>query len=166
MLENEIYTGSIRRTDVSNQISIPKFICAELKIHPGDPFEISYTNEGEIILRPYDAYRYTREDIAKADKAIQTLNDEIEFFVFNKNDVIYSWENRTKSTPVNNCKITQAMNGERIDKIALKNAILELYPHGSLSVDQDEELAIVIIDSMGQEADSIIFNHIWKCIKE
>lgn len=163
MIENEIYTGAVRRIDDLNRVTIPKDICIKANIKSGDPLEVYYTKEGDIILRPYDGYRLIREDIKKADEALQTLNNKINIIVFDKNIVIYSSTQR-KSAPINNYKITQAMEGNEIDEIALDHAILELYPHASLSVNQQEGLAIAIVTSMGHDADTVVFDYLWKII--
>ena len=163
MITNEIYTGAIRRLDDLNRITIPKDICRRTNIKSGDPFEVYYTKEGDIILRPYDAYRFDRENIKKADEVLQTLNNKINIIVFDKNNVIYSSTQR-KSAPINNYKITQAMEENNIDEVALNDAILELYPHASLSVNQQEGLAIAIVTSMGHDADTVVFDYLWKII--
>ena len=156
MITNEIYTGAVRRLDDLNRVTIPKDICIKANIKSGDPLEVYYTKEGDIILRPYDGYRLERENIKKADEVLQTLNNRINIIVFDKNNVIYSSTQR-KSAPINNYKITQAMEGNDIDEIALEDAILELYPHASLSVNQQEGLAIAIVTSMGHNADTVVF---------
>ena len=163
MITNEIYTGAIRRLDDLNRVTIPKDICIKANIKSGDPLEVYYTKEGDIILRPYDVYRCDRENIKKADEALQTLNNKINIIVFDKNNVIYSSTQR-KSAPINNYKITQAMEENDIDEVALNDAILELYPHASLSVNQQEGLAIAIVTSMGHDADTIVFDYLWKII--
>ena len=163
MITNEIYTGAVRRIDDLNRVTIPKDICIKANIKSGDPLEVYYTKEGDIILRPYDGYRLERENIKKADEVLQTLNNRINIIVFDKNNVIYSSTQR-KSAPINNYKITQAMEGNEIDEIALEDAILELYPHANLSVNQQEGLAIAIVTSMGQDADTVIFDYLWKII--
>ena len=163
MIINEIYTGAIRRLDDLNRITIPKDICRRTNIKSGDPLEVYYTKEGDIILRPYDKYRLDRENIKKADEALQTLNNKINIIVFDKNNVIYSSTQR-KSAPINNYKITQAMEGNEIDKVALEDAILELYPHANLSINQQEGLAIAIVTSMGRDADTVVFDYLWKII--
>ena len=66
--------------------------------------------------------------------------------------------------PINNYKITQAMEENNIDEVALNDAILELYPHASLSVNQQEGLAIAIVTSMGRDADTVVFDYLWKII--
>ena len=58
----------------------------------------------------------------------------------------------------------QAMEGNEIDEVALNDAILELYPHANLSVNQQEGLAIAIVNSMGRDADTVIFDYLWKII--
>lgn len=163
MITNEIYTGAVRRIDDLNRVTIPKDICIKANIKSGDPLEVYYTKEGDIILRPYDGYRLERENIKKADEVLQTLNNKINIIVFDKNNVIYSSTQR-KSAPINNYKITQAMEGNEIDEVALENAILELYPHANLSVNQQEGLAIAIVTSMGHNADTIVFDYLWKII--
>lgn len=163
MITNEIYTGAVRRLDDLNRVTIPKDICIKANIKSGDPLEVYYTKEGDIILRPYDGYRLERENIKKADEVLQTLNNRINIIVFDKNNVIYSSTGRV-TAPINNYKITQAMEGNEIDEIALEDAILELYPHASLSVNQQEGLAIAIVTSMGQDADTVVFDYLWKII--
>ena len=163
MITNEIYTGAVRRIDDLNRVTIPKDICIKANIKSGDPLEVYYTKEGDIILRPYDGYRLERENIKKADEVLQTLNNRINIIVFDKNNVIYSSTQR-KSAPINNYKITQAMEGNDIDEIALEDAILELYPHASLSVNRQEGLAIAIVTSMGHDADTVVFDYLWKII--
>ena len=163
MITNEIYTGAVRRLDDLNRVTIPKDICIKANIKSGDPLEVYYTKEGDIILRPYDVYRCDRENIKKADEALQTLNNKINIIVFDKNNVIYSSTQR-KSAPINNYKITQAMEENAIDEVALNDAILELYPHASLSVNQQEGLAIAIVTSMGHDADTVVFDYLWKTI--
>ena len=163
MITNEIYTGAVRRLDDLNRVTIPKDICIKANIKSGDPLEVYYTKEGDIILRPYDVYRCDRENIKKADEALQTLNNKINIIVFDKNNVIYSSTQR-KSAPINNYKITQAMEENAIDEVALNDAILELYPHASLSVNQQEGLAIAIVTSMGHDADAVVFDYLWKTI--
>lgn len=165
MIENEICTSVIRRLDDLHRIVIPKDICIKANIKEGDPLEVYYTTEGDIILRPYDRYRLDRENIEKADKVIQSINSNINIIVFDKDNVIYS-SVQHRTTPINNYKITQAMEGNDIDAIALRDAILELYPHATLWVDHDQAIAIVIVNSMGQEADTIIFDYLWKIIKD
>ena len=165
MITNEIYTSIIRsRLDDLDRVTIPKDICTKANIKSGDPFEVYYTKEGDIILRPYDAYRLNRENIKRADKVLQTINNKINIIVFDKNNVIYSSTGRV-TTPINNYKITQAMEGNDIDEVALNDTILELYPHANLSVNQQEGLAIAMVNSMGREADTIIFDYLWKIIK-
>ena len=163
MITNEIYTGAVRRLDDLNRVTIPRDICIKANIKSGDPLEVYYTKEGDIILRPYDPYRFYRENIKKADEVLQTLNNRINIIVFDKNNVIYSSTQR-KSAPINNYKITQAMEENNIDEVALNDAILELYPHASLSVNQQEGLAIAIVTSMGQDADTVVFDYLWKII--
>lgn len=163
MITNEICTSAIRRIDDLNRVTIPKDICIKANIKSGDPLEVYYTEEGDIILCPYDPYRLIRENIKKADEALQILNSHINIIVFDKNNVIYSSTQR-KSAPINNYKITQAMERNEIDEIALEDAILELYPHANLSVNQLEGLAIAIVTSMGHDADTIIFDYLWKII--
>lgn len=163
MIENEIYTGAVRRIDDLNRVTIPKDICIKANIKSGDPLEVYYTKEGDIILRPYDAYRLIREDIKKADEALQTLNSHINIIVFDKNNIIYSSIMKI-ITPISNYKIMQAMKGNDIDEVALNDAILELYPHANLSVNQQEGLAIAIVNSMGNDADTVIFDYLWKII--
>ena len=114
MITNEIYTGAVRRLDDSCRVTIPKDICKKANIKDGDPLEVYYTKEGDIILRPYDPYRLIREDIKKADEALQTLNNKINIIVFDKYNVIYT--SMLKITlPINNYKITQAMEENHID---------------------------------------------------
>ena len=163
MITNEIYTGAVRRLDDSCRVTIPKDICKKANIKDGDPLEVYYTKEGDIILRPYDPYRLIREDIKKADEALQTLNNKINIIVFDKDYVIYAsmWK---ITLPINNYKITQAMEENAIDEVALNDAILELYPHASLSVNQQEGLAIAIVTSMGHDADTVVFDYLWKII--
>ena len=163
MITNEIYTGAVRRLDDSCRVTIPKDICKKANIKDGDPLEVYYTKEGDIILRPYDPYRFIRENIKKADEALQTLNNKINIVVFDKDYVIYAsmWK---ITLPINNYKITQAMEENNIDEFALNDAILELYPHASLSVNQQEGLAIAIVNSMGNDADAIVFDYLWKII--
>ena len=163
MITNEIYTGAIRRLDDLNRITIPKDICRRTNIKSGDPLEVYYTKEGDIILRPYDKYKLIRENIKKADEALQTLNSNINIIVFDKDYVIYAsmWK---ITLPINNYKITQAMEENNIDEVALNDAILELYPHASLSVNQQEGLAIAIVTSMGHDADTVVFDYLWKII--
>ena len=95
---------------------------------------------------------------------MQTLNNRIKIIVFNKDVEIYSADQQS-TIPINNFKIKQAMNKDTIDKIALDKEILSLYPHANLSVDQEKATVIVIINSMGREADTIIFDYLWKIIK-
>lgn len=163
MITNEIYTGAIRRLDDLCRVTIPKDICKKANIKDGDPLEVYYTKEGDIILRPYDAYRLNRENIKKADTVLQTINNRINIIVFDKNNVIYSSTGRV-TAPINNYKITQAMEGNDIDEVALNDAILELYPHANLSVNQQKGLAIAIVNSMGHDADTVIFDYLWKII--
>lgn len=162
MIENEIYTGSVRKIYEGRTIVLPKEIRNKTGIFIGDIVE---TDTGEIILRPYDPRKRIREKIRKAEKVLHTLNSEINIIVFDKDNVIYSSMQR-KSAPINNYKITQAMNeDDDIDAIALRDAILELYPNASLSVNHQEAMAIAIVDSMGEEANEIIFNYLWKNIE-
>ena len=163
MITNEIYTGAVRRVDFCNRVTIPKDICEKVGIKENDPLEVYYTKEGDIILRPYDEYRLERENIKKADEVLQTLNNRINIIVFDKNNVIYSSTGRV-TAPINNYKITQAMEENDIDEVALNDAILELYPHANLSVNQQEGLAIVIVNSMGNDADTVVFDYLWKII--
>ena len=88
MITNEIYTGAIRRIDDLNRVTIPKDICIKAKIKNGDPLKIYCTEEGDIILRPYDKYKLIRENIKKADEALQILNNKINIIGFDKNYVI------------------------------------------------------------------------------
>ena len=163
MITNEIYTGAVRRLDDSCRVTIPKDICKKANIKDGDPLEVYYTKEGDIILRPYDPYRLIREDIKKADEALQILNNKINIVVFDKDNVIYT--SMLKITlPINNYKITQAMEENHIDEVALNDAILELYPNANLSVNQQEGLAIAIVASMGHDADTVVFDYLWKII--
>lgn len=163
MIENEIYTGAVRRIDDLNRITIPKDICRRTNIKSGDPLEVYYTKEGDIILRPYDKYRLDRENIKKADEVLHTLNNNINIIVFDKDNIIYA--SITKIiTPISNYRIMQAMEGNKIDEVVLNDAILELYPHANLSINQQEGLAIAIVNSMGRDADTVIFDYLWKII--
>ena len=163
MIENEIYTGAVRRIDDLNRVTIPKDICIKANIKSGDPLEVYYTKEGDIILRPYDKYRLDRENIKKADEVLHTLNNNINIIVFDKDNIIYA--SITKIiTPISNYRIMQAMEGYDIDEVALNDAILELYPHANLSVNQQEGLVIVIVNSMGHDADTVVFDYLWKII--
>lgn len=165
MIENEIYTGAVRKLDDLCRIAIPKSICMKAGVIEGTPFEVYYTKEGDIILRPYDRYRLDRENIRKAEKILQILNSNINIIVFDKDNVIYASTQR-ESMPINNYKITQAMKGNDIDEVALNDAILELYPRANLSVNQQEGLAIAIVNSMGHDADTVIFDYLWNIIKK
>ena len=163
MITNEIYTGAVRRIDDLNRVTIPKDICKKANIKSGDPLEVYYTKEGDIVLRPYDKYRLDRENIKKADEVLHTLNNNINIIVFDKDNIIYA--SITKIiTPISNYRIMQAMEGNEIDEVALNDAILELYPHANLSVNQQEGLAIAIVNSMGRDADTVIFDYLWKII--
>ena len=164
MITNEICTGGvIRRLEDFNRITIPKDICIKAKIKNGDPLKIYCTEEGDIILRPYDKYKLIRENIKKADETLQTLNSNINIIVFDKDYVIYAsmWK---ITLPINNYRITQAMEENNIDEVALNDAILELYPHANLSINRQEGLAIAIVNSMGQNADTVVFDYLWKII--
>ena len=164
MITNEIYTGGvIRRLEDFNRITIPKDICMKAKIKNGDALKIYCTEDGDIILRPYDKYALIRENIKKADETLQTLNSNINIVVFDKDNVIYAsmWK---ITLPINNYRITQAMEENNIDEVALNDAILELYPHANLSINQQEGLAIAIVNSMGQNADTVVFDYLWKII--
>ena len=164
MITNEICTGGVvRRLEDSNRITIPKDICIKAKIKNGDALKIYCTEDGDIILRPYDKYALIRENIKKADETLQTLNSNINIIVFDKDNVIYAsmWK---ITLPINNYKITQAMEENDIDEVALNDAILELYPYASLSVNQQEGLAIAIVTSMGHDADAVVFDYLWKII--
>ena len=99
----------------------------------------------------------------RADEALQALNNKINIVVFDKDNVIYAsmWK---ITLPINNYKITQAMEENNIDEVALNDAILELYPHANLSVNQQEGLAIAIVTSMGHDADTVVFDYLWKII--
>lgn len=164
MLENEIfYTGTIRRIDDLNRITIPNDICKKAKINLGDPFEIYYTTEGEIILRPYDPYRLDRENIKKADTVLQTINNKINIIVFDKSNVIYSSAGQT-TAPINNFAITEAMNQEYINENILEKEMTRLYPNSSVSINQTKRMVIVLVTSMGHDADTVIFDYLWKII--
>ena len=163
MITNEIYTGAVRRIDDLNRVTIPKDICIKANIKSGDPLEVYYTKEGDIILRPYDKYRLDRENIKKADEVLHTLNNNINIIVFDKDNIIYASIMKI-ITPISNYRIMQAMEGNEIDEVALNDAILELYPHANLSVNQQEGLAIAIVNSMGRDADTVIFDYLWKII--
>lgn len=164
MITNEICTGGVvRRLEDSNRITIPKDICIKAKIKNGDALKIYCTEDGDIILRPYDKYKLIRENIKKADEALQILNNKINIIVFDKDNIIYA--SITKIiTPISNYRIMQAMEGNEIDEVALNDAILELYPHANLSVNQQEGLVIAIVNSMGRDADTVIFDYLWKII--
>lgn len=164
MIENEIYTGAIRRLDDLCRITIPKDICAKARVNRETPFEIYYTKEGDIILRPYDKYRLDRENIRKADEVIQSINDKIHIIVFNDENIIYASEHHN-GAPLNNYAITEIMREEWINSERLEKEIKRNLPHASISVDDAEGVAIAITESMGKKADEIIFNYLWKCIK-
>ena len=166
MIENEIYTGAVRRLDELHRIVIPKDICEKARIGEGAAFEVYYTNAGDIILRPYDCHRTDRENIRQADRIIQALNNHINIIVFDKNEIIYSYQNHNNSVPINNRAITKIMDKKQIDSERLKEEIQCVHPRASVSVDDDEGLAIAIVDSMGEQADEIIFNYLWKNIKK
>lgn len=160
MIENEIYTGAVRKIYEGRTIILPKEICNKTGIFIGDIVE---TDTGEIILRPYAPCKRIREKIKKADEALQTLNNKINIIVFDKNNIIYSSIMKI-ITPISNYKIMQAMKGNDIDEVALNDAILELYPHANLSVNQQKGLAIAIVNSMGNDADTVVFDYLWKII--
>lgn len=46
-------TGIVRRIDDLGRVVIPKEIRKYLRIQEGDPMEVQYNRNGEIILRPY-----------------------------------------------------------------------------------------------------------------
>ena len=163
MITNEICTGAVRRIDDLNRVTIPKDICKKANIKSGDPLEVYYTKEGDIILRPYDKYRLDRENIKKADEVLHTLNNNINIIVFDKDNIIYASIMKI-ITPISNYRIMQAMKGNDIDEVALNDAILELYPHANLSVNQQEGLVIVMVNSMGRDADAVVFDYLWKII--
>lgn len=166
MIENEIYTGAVRRLDDLHRIVIPKDICEKARIKDGTALEVYYTNAGDIILRPYDPRRVDRENIRQADKAIQALNNRINIIVFDKDEVIYSYQNHSNSVPINNTAIIKIMKEEWINTDKLKKEIQRTHPNASVSVDDEEGLAIAIVNSMGEQADEIIFNYLWKNIKK
>ena len=96
MITNEICTGGVvRRLEDFNRITIPKDICMKAKIKNGDALKIYCTEDGDIILRPYDKYALIRENIKKADETLQTLNSNINIIVFDKDYVIYVENNPT-----------------------------------------------------------------------
>ena len=160
MITNEIYTSAVRKIYEGRTIILPKEICNKTGIFIGDIVE---TDTGEIILRPYDPCKRIREKIKKADEVLHTLNNNINIIVFDKDNIIYA--SITKIiTPISNYRIMQAMEGNEIDEVALNDAILELYPHANLSVNQQEGLAIAIVNSMGRDADTVIFDYLWKII--
>ena len=161
MITNEICTGAVRKIYEGRTIILPKEICNKTGIFIGDIVE---TDTGEIILRPYAPCKRIREKIKKADETLQTLNNKINIIVFDKNNIIYSSIMKI-ITPISNYKIMQAMKGNDIDEVALNDAILELYPHANLSVNQQEGLAIAIVNSMGNDADTVIFDYLWKIIR-
>ena len=164
MITNEICTGGVvRRLEEFNRITIPKDICMKAKIKNGDALKIYCTEEGDIILRPYDKYKLIRENIKKADEVLQALNNKINIIVFDKDNIIYASIMKI-ITPISNYRIMQAMKGNEIDEVALNDTILELYPHANLSVNQQEGLAIAIVTSMGRDADTVIFDYLWKII--
>lgn len=165
MIENEIYTGAVRRFDDLCRIAIPRDICVKAKIKENDPMEVYYTEKGDIILRPYDSRRLDRENINQANCIIQTLNNKINIIVFNKDEIIYSFKNHNNSVPLNNDAITKIMCKKQINLEKLKKEIQELYPYANVSVDEEEGMAIAIVDSMGEKADEIIFNFLWNNIK-
>lgn len=166
MIENEIYTGAIRRLDDLHRIVIPKDICEKARIEEGTALEVYYTNAGDIILRPYDSRRVDRENIRQADKAIQALNNRINIIVFDKDEVIYSYQNHNNSVPINNTAITKIMNDKIINTEKLEDEIRYVHPDASVSADNEEGLAIAIVNSMGEQADEIIFSYLWKNIKK
>lgn len=166
MIENEIYTGAIRRLDDLHRIVIPKDICEKARIKEGTALEVYYTNAGDIILRPYDPRRIDRENIRQADRIIQALNNRINIIVFDKDEVIYSYQNHNNSAPIGNPAITEIMNDKIINTEKLEDEIRYVHPRASVSVDDEEGLAIAIVDSMGEKADEIIFNYLWKNIKK
>lgn len=165
MIENEIYTGAVRKLDDLCRIAIPKSICMKAGVIEGTPFEVYYTKEGDIILRPYDRYRLDRENIKKADEVLHTLNSNINIIVFDRNNVIYASDGQT-TTPINNFAITETMNHEYINENILEKEMKELYPNSSVSVDQTEGIVIALVTSMGQKADALIFDYLWNIIKK
>ena len=160
MITNEIYTSAVRKIYEGRTIILPKEICNKTGIFIGDIVE---TDTGEIILRPYDPCKRIREKIKKADEVLHTLNNNINIIVFDKDNIIYASIMKI-ITPISNYRIMQAMEGNEIDEVALNDAILELYPHANLSVNQQEGLAIAIVNSMGRDADTVIFDYLWKII--
>ena len=109
MITNEICTGGvIRGLDDLNRITIPKSICIQAKIKNGDPLKIYCTERGDIILRPYDKYKLIRENIKKADEALQALNNKINIIVFDKDNIIYASIMKI-ITPISNYRIMQAI---------------------------------------------------------
>ena len=163
MITNEIYTGTVRRVDFCNRVTIPKDICEKVGIKENDPFEVYYTKEGDIILRPYDAYRLERTNLRQADNVIQSINNKIHIIIFNGNEIIYASEHRN-GAPLNNSTIAEIMCEERINSEKLEKEIKRTLPHASISIDDEKGMAIVIVDSMGEKADEIIFNYLWKYI--
>lgn len=160
MITNEIYTGAVRKIYEGRTIILPKEICNKTGIFIGDIVE---TDTGEIILRPYDPCKRIREKIKKADKVLQTLNSNINIIVFDRNNVIYTSNGQT-TTPINNFAITEAMNQEYINENILEKEMTRLYPNSSVSVDQTKGIAITLVTSMGHDADTVVFDYLWKII--
>lgn len=162
MIKNEIYTGAVHKIYENRTIVLPKELCNKTGIFIGDIVE---TDTGEIILRPYDPRKRIQEKIKKADKVLQALNSYINIIVFDKANVIYSSTGR-ESAPIDNYAITETMGEEWINTDKLKKQIQRIHPHANISVDDKEGLAIAIVNSMGEQADEIIFNYLWKNIKK
>lgn len=162
MIKNENYTGAVRKIYENRTIVLPKELCNKTGIFIGDVVE---TDTGEIILRPYDPRKRIREKIKKANEVLQTLNSHINIIVFDKDNVIYSSTQR-EGAPLNNYAITETMKEEWINTDKLTTQIQRKYPHASVSADDKEGLAIAIADSMGEQADRIIFSYLWQNIKK
>lgn len=165
MIENKIYTGAVRRLDDLHRIVIPKDICEKARIKEGTALEVYCTNAGDIILRPYDPRRVDRENIRQADEVLQALNNKINIIVFDDDEIIYSYANHD-GAPINNYAITEIMREEWINSEQLEKEIKRIHPRASVSVDNEENMAIAIVDSMGEKADEIIFNYLWNSIKK
>jgi stage V sporulation protein T len=88
-----IATGIIRRIDDLGRVVIPKEVRRNLRIKEGDPLEIFYTKEGEVVFKKYN---YADEhDWTKAKAIVKALYPDLQFALYNH------WGDKETATNVN-----------------------------------------------------------------
>lgn len=137
-----IATGIVRRIDDLGRIVIPKEIRRNMRIKEGDPLELFYTRDGEVIFKKYTAYN--EKDWEKAFRVVCALIPNISF-------ALYDYWGELKQT--SNAIITPDDYSEEYSEIIDKNneTIGYIYTYEKLTEEDEKIVKKVLTEILSDE---------------